>query len=135
MEKVIWVGFVLTVIAFILDGILWSFVFNKGMEHLMSMCKEDATKAMGKLMGTSGAAQLLFGYGFAFLWALLSSALSIKGIGGGLLFGLAVWVPTVGYSSVANIIWYGKSKPLASATAWTALLKYLVAGAVLSFLI
>jgi hypothetical protein len=121
------VGLVAAVAAFIVDGLLWSFVFNKGMGDFTTMEREEARRQIGALMGKQFANTLLFGLGFTGLYVMIRAGLPMPGMAGALLFAVLLWIPTTAHTALANNIWYGKVRTLSAATAWTALARNLVA--------
>jgi hypothetical protein len=128
------VSLVVTIVAFGLDSIAWTFVFNNGMEHLMTTTMEEAKPQMGALLAKQFANTLLFGIGFTVFYAVVRGALP-GGILGGLLFAVLLWLPSVAHQAIGNNIWYGKAKALAKATALSALAKCLVSGVIVSLLV
>lgn len=134
MVLVLWVGLIVSVLAFAIDGVLWSFVFNKGMEPFIPEHKESPRERMAGLMLRQFANALLFGLAFTYFFRLVAPSLP-AGVLGGLAFGLLLWLPTAAHQTLANLNWYGKIKPVAVANAWTHLAKSLVCGIVVSLLV
>jgi uncharacterized protein (DUF2062 family) len=128
------VSLVVTIVAFGLDSVAWSFVFNTGMEHLVTMTMEEAKPQMGALLAKQFANTLLFGIGFTVFYTIVRGALP-AGVVGGLLFAILLWLPSVAHQAIGNNIWYGKAKALAKATALSALAKCVVSGVIVALLI
>ncbi len=133
---VLWVGVVTGVVAHIIDFVLWSFVFTKGIGELSSLHGDkDKMKAqMGSMVAQSFINTLVFGILLVLVYARLRSGLWATGVLGGMEFGTILWLPTIAISSISNCIWLDKVRPLAWASFWTWLIRLNVAGIVAALL-
>ncbi len=131
--NILWVGVLAGIVAYLLDFVLWSFVFTKGIRELSSVAPGQVR--MGPLLAKSFANALVFGLVFAFSYARLRSGLWTGGIPGGMEFGTILWLPTIAIASVGNAIWLDRVRPVAQANFWTWLIKLNAAGIVAAIFI
>ncbi len=134
---VIWVGLVTGIAAYIVDFILWSFVFTKGIGELSSIHgdKEKMKARMRSMIAQSFMNALVFGILFVLVYARLRSGLWATGILGGMEFGTILWLPTIAISSISNSIWLDRVRPMAWANFWTWLIKLNASGVAAALLL
>ncbi len=130
---IVWVGLTAGIVAYLVDFVLWSFVFTKGMRELSSVAPGQVR--MGPLLAKSFANALVFGLVFALSYAKLRGSLWAGGIPGGMEFGTILWLPTIAIASVGNAIWLDRVRPVARANFWTWLIKLNAAGIVAALFI
>ena len=134
---VIWVGIVTAIAAYLLDYVLWTYVFTEGIGELSSMHadKEKLKSQMPLMLAKSALNTLLFGIVFVMIYARLKDCLWARGVLGGLEFGTILWLPTIALSSIGSNIWLDRIRAAADANFWTWLIKLNVAGVIAALLI
>ena len=127
-------GLITGVVAWVVDFVMWSKVFTKGMEGFGTMPPPGQKMAMGPKIGASLVLALVFGVIFAGLYARFHAALWASGVLGGMEFGSILWLPTIALMSVGSAVWFDKVRPLLTAEFWAWFVKLNVAGIVASLL-
>lgn len=132
-STVLWVGFVTALVAFLVDAILWTSVFGKGMDYFVS--KEQAQAPMPKFMLLQFFNTVLFGLAFTYLYTLVIKGISLTGLMAGMLYGALLWLPTILPAGLANLIWWDKVRRLSRANILANLIKFVISGAVVGLLV
>jgi hypothetical protein len=131
-------GLIAGVVAYLVDWVMWSKVFMKGMDAFITpMTPEEMKRFMGPAMAKSGVLALLFGVLLAWFYARFRGALWVQGGGplAGMEFATVLWLPTIFLATVGSSVWYIKAKPLQMATCWSWLVRMNAAGLVVGFLV
>ncbi|HEV8303868.1 MAG TPA: hypothetical protein VGQ25_02800 [Gemmatimonadales bacterium] len=138
MSRIVVAGVVAGVVAYLVDWVMWSYVFRKGMDAFVTpMSPEEMKRFMGPALAKSGVLSLVFGVLLAFLYARFRGSLWVQGGGplAGLEFGAVLWLPTIALETLGGGVWYAKVRPLFNATFWVWLARLLAAGLVVGLLI
>lgn len=125
-------GLVAGVVAYLVDWVLWSKVFNTGMDAFVTpMSPEEMKKFMGPAMAKSAVLSLVFGLAFAWFYARFRGALWVQSGGplAGMEFATVLWVPIL-LAMVGSGVWYMRARPLSMATCWAWLIRMNAAGIV-----
>lgn len=129
-------GLIAGVVAYLVDWVMWSKVFTKGMDAFAEWPAAGQPVNMGPMLMKSAALSILFGLFLAFVYAKFMGSLWVMGGGAlaGMEFAAVLWLP-ICFQTVGGAVWYTKVKPLFSATCWAWLARMLAAGLVVGLLI
>ena len=130
-------GLIAGVIAYLVDWVMWSKVFMKGMDAFVTPMSPEQMKAfMGPAMAKSAVLSLVFGVLFAYLYGQFRVSLWVQGGGplAGMEFATVLWLPTIFLATIGSGVWYLKARPLMMATCWTWLIRMNAAGIVVGLL-
>ena len=131
-------GLVAGVVVYLVDWVVWSKVFTKGMDAFMvTMTPEDMKRFKGPALAKSAVLSLAFGLLFAWFYGRFRGALWVQGGGplAGMEFATVLWLPTILLATVGSSVWYVKAKPLQMATCWAWLIRMNAAGLVVGLLV
>ncbi|HZF16977.1 MAG TPA: hypothetical protein VE046_13635 [Steroidobacteraceae bacterium] len=131
-------GLVAGVVVYLVDWVVWSKVFTKGMDAFMvTMTPEDMKRFMGPALAKSAVLSLAFGLLFAWFYGRFRGALWVQGGGplAGMEFATVLWLPTILLATVGSSVWYLKAKPLQMATCWAWLIRMNAAGLAVGLLV
>jgi len=131
-------GLVAGVVVYLVDWVVWSKVFTKGMDAFMvTMTPEDMKRFMGPALAKSAVLSLAFGLLFAWFYGRFRGALWVQGGGplAGMEFATVLWLPTILLATVGSSVWYVKAKPLQMATCWAWLIRMNAAGLAVGLLV
>ena len=131
-------GLIAGVVAYLVDWVVWSKVFTKGMDAFMvTMTPEEMKRFMGPALVKSAVLSLVFGLLFAWFYGRFHGALWVSGGGplAGMEFATVLWLPTICLATVGSSVWYVKAKPLQMATCWAWLIRMNAAGLVVGLLV
>jgi len=128
-------GLITGAVAYVVDFVMWSKVFTKGMDQYVTPPPAGQPIAMGPLLVKAAALALVFGLVFAGLYAHFNPSLWATGILGGMEFGTILWLPTIGLETIGSGVWFDKVRPLLWAQFWSWLVRLNVAGIVVALLI
>lgn len=123
-------GLIVGVVAWLADWVLWSKVFMKGMENLVTPPPAGQAINMGPMMIKSFLLSIAFGLIFTYLYVRFSPSLWVSGGGplAGMEFATVLWLPTIALSTLGSGVWYDRARPLMNATFWAWLIRMNVAG-------
>lgn len=129
-------GLIVGVVAWLADWVLWSKVFMKGMENLVTPPPAGQALNMGPMMIKSFLLSIAFGLIFTYLYVRFSPSLWVSGGGpmAGMEFATVLWLPTIALSTLGTGVWYDKARALMNATFWAWLIRMNVAGIVVGLL-
>ena len=129
-------GLIAGVVAYVVDWVMWSKVFTKGMDAFFTPPAPGQPMNMGPMLVKSAALSLVFGVLLAFLYAQFQGSLWVMGGGplAGMEFAGVLWLPIL-FETVGGGVWYTKARPLYNATCWAWLARLLAAGLVVGLLI
>ena len=129
-------GLIAGVVAYLVDWVMWSYVFTKGMDAFVTMPPAGQAMNMGPMLAKSAVLTLVFGVLLAFLYARFQGSLWVMGGGplAGMEFGAVLWLP-IAFETTGGGVWYTKVRPLYNATCWAWLARLLAAGLVVGLLI
>jgi len=125
-------------VVYLVDWVVWSKVFTKGMDAFMvTMTPEEMKRFMGPALAKSAVLSLAFGLLFAWFYARFRGALWVQGGGplAGMEFATVLWLPTILLATVGSSVWYVKAKPLQMATCWAWLIRMNAAGLAVGLLV
>ena len=131
-------GLVAGVVAYLVDWVVWSKVFTKGMDAFMvTMTPEEMKRFMGPALVKSALLSLVFGLLFAWFYGRFRGALWVSGGGplAGMEFATVLWLPTILLATLGSSVWYVKAKPLQMATCWAWLIRMNAAGLAVGLLV
>jgi hypothetical protein len=128
-------GVITGVVAYVVDFVMWSKVFTKGMEQYSTPPAAGQPIAMTPLLVKAAVLALAFGVILAGLYAHFRTSLWATGILGGMEFGTILWLPTIALATIGSGVWFDKVRPLLNAQFWSWLVRVNVAGIVLALLI
>jgi hypothetical protein len=130
-------GLIAGVVAYLVDWVMWSYVFNKGMDAFVTPPAVGQPLNMGPMLAKSAVLSLVFGLLLAYLYARFRGSLWVPGGGplAGMEFGAVLWLPTIALETLGGGVWYVKVRPLYNATFWVWLVRLLAAGLVVGLLI
>ena len=130
-------GVIAGLIAHVVDFVMWSFVFNKGMNDYTSMTM-TTPPSMGSMMPQlvkSLFINLFMGIVFVNVYIHLRTEPVVHGIFGGAEFGVVLWLPTVFTQNVLTGIWFDKPRRLVTASGVVSLMKLVALGLFASFVL
>lgn len=129
-------GLIAGVVAYVVDFVMWSFVFNKGMDSFANLPPAGQPVNMGPMLAKSAVLSLVFGLLLAFLYARFMSSLWVTGGGllAGMEFGAVLWLPTIALETLGGGVWYVKVRPLYNATFWVWFVRLVLAGGAVGLL-
>ena len=139
MNSWIVAGLIAGVVAYLVDWVVWSKVFNTGMEAFSAFgvhtTPEEMKRFMGPALAKSAVLSLAYGVLFAWLYARFRGALWVEGGGvfAGMEFATVLWIPLC-LAMVGSSVWYVKAKSLQMATCWAWLIRMNAAGIVVGLL-
>jgi hypothetical protein len=130
-------GLIAGVVAYLVDFVMWSYVFNKGMDAFVTPPAPGQPLNMGPMLAKSAVLSLVFGLLFAYIYKQFMGSLWVAGGGAlaGMEFGAVLWLPTICLETMGGAVWYVKVKPLYTATCWVWLVRMLAAGLVVGLFI
>ena len=139
MNSWIVAGLIAGVVAYLVDWVVWSKVFNTaGLEvsGAHTMTPEEMKRFMGPALVKSAILSLAFGLLFAWFYGRFRGALWVQGGGvfAGMEFATVLWLPTIFLAMVGSSVWYVKVKSLQMATCWAWLIRMNAAGIVVGLL-
>ncbi len=123
-------GIIAGVVAYLVDWVMWSYVFRQGMDAFVTPPPAGQPLNMGPMLAKSAVLSLVFGLLLAFLYARFRGSLWVQGGGplAGMEFGAVLWLPTIALETLGGGVWYAKVRPLYKATFWVWLVRLVVAG-------
>jgi hypothetical protein len=129
-------GLIAGVIAYLVDWVMWSKVFTKGMDAFFTPPAPGQPMNMGPMLVKSAALSLVFGVLLAYLYVQFRGSLWVMGGGplAGMEFAAVLWLP-IAFQTTGGGVWYTKVRPLYNATCWAWLARMLAAGLVVGLLI
>lgn len=130
-------GLIAGFVAYVVDWIMWSYVFNKGMDAFVVAPAPGQPMNMGPMLAKSAVLSLVFGLLLAYLYARFQGSLWVQGGGAlaGMEFGAVLWLPTIALETLGGGVWYVKVRPLYNATFWVWLVRLVAAGCAVGLLI
>ncbi|MGH7546618.1 MAG: hypothetical protein ACREMM_00420 [Gemmatimonadales bacterium] len=128
-------GLITGAVAYVVDFVMWSKVFTKGMDQYVTSPPPGQQIAMGPRLAKAAALALVFGVIFAGLYVHFKSSLWATGILGGMEFGTMLWLPTIGLEAIGSGVWFDRVRTLLWAQFWSWLVRMNVAGIVVALLI
>ncbi len=137
MNSWIVAGLIAGVVAYLADWVVWSKVFNTGMEAFgMQMSPEEMKRFMGPALAKSAVLALAFGLLLAWFYGRFRGALWVQRGGplAGMEFATVLWLPTIFLAMVGSGVWYVKARALQMATCWAWLIRMNAAGIVVGLL-
>src|SRR3989442_6378235 len=118
--------------AFFADWVMWSKVFNKGMEQYVTTpaSPQEVQKMMGANLPKAAVLALAFGVLLAWFYGRFKSALWVQGGGAlaGMEFATVLWLPTIALSTIGGGVGVDKVRRLHKGTFWGWLGRVDVAG-------
>lgn len=129
-------GLIAGVVAYVVDWIMWSYVFNKGMDAFGNFPPPGQPMNMGPMLAKSAVLSLVFGLFLAFVYARFQGSLWVMGGGplAGMEFAAVLWLP-IAFQTTGGGVWYTKVRPLYNATCWAWLARMLASGLAVGLLI
>jgi hypothetical protein len=128
-------GLITGAVAWVVDFVMWTKVFTKGMEAYVTSPPQGQTIPMGPKVGASLGLALVFGVIFVGLFARLHLGLWAQGVMGGMEFGSILWLSTIAFMCVGTGVWFDKARALLTAEFWVWLVRLNVAGIVAALLV
>jgi len=130
-------GLIAGVVAYLVDWVMWSYVFNKGMDAFATPPAPGQPLNMGPMLAKSAVLSLVFGLLFTYIYARFMGSLWVAGGGplAGMEFAAVLWLPTIALETTGGSVWFTKVRPLFNATCWAWLARMLAAGFVVGLLI
>lgn len=129
-------GLIGGVVAYLVDWVMWSKVFTKGMDQFVSPPAGGQVQ-MGPMMAKSAVLALVYGVLFAYLYDHFKGQLWVQGGGplAGMEFATVLWLPTILLANLGGGVWFDKVRPLLSATVWAWFVRMNAAGLVVGILV
>jgi len=129
-------GLIAGVLAYLVDWVMWSYVFNKGMDAFVTPPAPGQQLNMGPMLAKSAVLALVFGLLFAYFYKQFMGSLWVMGGGplAGMEFAGVLWLPTIALETTGGGVWYTKVRPLFQASCWAWLARMLAAGLVVGVL-
>jgi len=127
-------GLIVGVVAWVLDFILWTKVFTKGMEAFGTRPAEGQPAGMGPKVVGALALALVFGVFFTGVYVHVRASLWATGVPGGMEFGSILWLP-VAFLTLGLSAWYDKVRPLLTACFWAWFIRLNVVGIAAALLV
>jgi len=125
--------------AFLADWVMWSKVFNKGMEQYVTTpaSPQEVQKMMAANLPKAAVLALAFGVLLAWFYGRFKSGLWVQGRGplAGMEFATVLWLPTIALSTIGGGVWFDKVRRLHKATFWAWLVRMNVAGLLVGWLV
>ena len=135
MNNWIVAGILAGVAAYVVDWVLWSKVFTKGMDAFVSPPPPGQQVNMTPMLVKSGILTLLYGVVFAFVYDHFRNTLwTSAGALGGMELATTMWLP-IAFLSLGSNVWYTKATALMNATMWAWLVRMNAAGLVVGILV
>lgn len=131
-------GLIAGVVAYLVDWVMWSKVFNTGLEAFSDQLTPEQMKSfMGPALAKSAVLALVFGLLLAWFYARFRGALWVQNSPplAGMEFATVLWLPTIFLATVGSGIWYTKVRRLQMATCWEWLVRMNAAGLVVGLLV
>ena len=137
MNSWIVAGLIAGVVAYLVDWVVWSKVFNTAGVVAMGghMTPEEMKTFMGPALLKSALLSLAFGFLFAWFYSRFRGALWVQsgGVFAGMEFATVLWVP-ICLAMLGSSVWYVKVRSLQMATCWAWLIRMNAAGIVVGLL-
>ena len=135
-ERVNWIaaGLITGVAAYVVDFVMWSKVFTKGMDQYVTPPPAGQKIEMGAMLAKAAVLALAFGLIVAGLYQHFKASLWASGVLGGMEFGTILWL-TIGLATIGTSVWFDKVRTLMNAQFWAWLVRANVAGIVVAALI
>src|SRR5919197_2161632 len=113
-------GLIAGVVAYLVDYVMWSFVFRAGMEGFATPPPAGQPVNMGPMLAKSAVLSLVFGLLPAYLYVQFRPSLWVQpgGALAGMEFAAVLWLPTIPLATLGSGVWYDKTRPLMNATRW-----------------
>ena len=129
-------GLIAGVIAYLVDWVMWSKVFTKGMDAFAPPPAPGQSINMGPMLAKAAVLSLVFGVLLAYLYAQFKGSLWVMGGGplAGMEFAAVLWLP-IAFETTGGGVWFTKVRPLLWASCWAWLARMLAAGLVVGLLI
>jgi hypothetical protein len=123
-------GLIAGVVAYLVDWVMWTYVFRTGMEALVTSPPAGQPVNMGPMLAKSAVLSLAFGLLLAYLYVQFRRSLWVQPGGplAGMEFAAVLWLPTICLSTLGSGVWFDKARPLMNATCWAWLARMLAAG-------
>jgi len=125
--------------AFLADWVMWSKVFNKGMEQYVTTpaSPQEVQKMMAANLPKAAVLAVAFGVLLAWFYGRFKSALWVQGGGplAGMEFATVLWLPTIALETIGGGVWFDKVRRLHKATFWAWLVRMNVAGLLVGWLV
>jgi hypothetical protein len=130
-------GLIAGVVAYLVDWVMWSYVFRTGMDALVTPPPAGQPMNMGPMLAKSAVLSLAFGLLLAYLYVQFRGSLWVQpgGALAGMEFAAVLWLPTICLSTIATGVWYDKARALMKATCWAWLARMLAAGLIVGLLL
>lgn len=123
-------GLIAGVVAYLVDYVMWSFVFRTGMEGYATPPAAGQPVNMGPMLAKSAVLSLVFGLLLAYLYVQFRGSLWVQPGGplAGMEFAAVLWLPTICLATLGSGVWFDKTRRLQSATCWSWLARMLASG-------
>ena len=130
-------GLIAGVVAYLVDWVMWSKVFMKGMDAFSTPPPAGQAIRMGPMLAKAAVLALVFGVLLAWLYARFKGSLWVEGGGpmAGMEFATVLWLPTIALATIGSGVWFDKVRPLLNATFWAWLARMNAAGLVVGLLV
>ena len=131
-------GLIASVVVYLVDWVMWSKVFNTGLEAFGEQLTPEQMKSfMGPALAKSAVLTLAFGLLLAWFYARFRGALWVQNSPplAGMEFATVLWLPTIFLAMVGSGVWYTKVRRLQMATCWEWLVRMNAAGLVVGLLV
>ncbi len=130
-------GLIAGVVAYLVDWVMWSYVFRTGMDALVTPPPAGQPMNMGPMLAKSAVLSLVFGLLLAYLYVQFRGSLWVQpgGALAGMEFAAVLWLPTICLSTMGTGVWYDKARALMKATCWAWLARMLAAGLIVGLLL
>ena len=134
--RVNWIvaGLITGVGAYVVDFVMWSKVFRKGMDQYVTPPPAGQNIEMGPMLAKAAVLALAFGLIVAGLYQHFKTSLWASGVLGGMEFGTILWL-TIGLATIGTSVWFDKVRTLMNAQFWAWLVRANVAGIVAAVLV
>ena len=129
-------GLVAGVVAYLADWVLWTKVFNTGMDAFAAqMTPEEMKRFMAPAMAKSAVLALAFGLLLAWFYGRFRGGLWVENGGplAGMEFATVLWLP-LGLAMIGSSVWYARARPLQMANCWAWLIRMNAAGLVVGWM-
>jgi len=127
-------GLIAGLVAWIADYFMWGKVFTGGMEMYGTM--EGAQAQMGGMLMKSALLSLAWGVLFAFVYRRFMNGLwTAPGVLGAMELATTLWLSTIFFANVGNMVWYDKARRLMTAQLWSWLVRMNAAAIVVGLLV
>lgn len=127
-------GLIAGVVAYLVDWVMWSKVFVKGMDAFVTPPPAGQAMNMGPMLAKSAVLALIFGLLLAFLYGHFMHGLWVAaGPLAGMELATILWLPLL-LSNVGGSVWFDRVRPLHRAATWSWLARMNAAGLVVGLL-